>query len=310
MNPTSAHESRDLTQVFSDAKTYMFLVFGFFVLSFILYLGGSSGITQAINWAGDLENAVFFVGGPPALFVLGIVLILLGFHEYEEYNLIRNTPTSTIRSVPVGRVEVKGRAHPLRDENLLEAPFTGEPCVVYECKVEEYHSDDDGGDWHTIYSNRKAPPFLLRDETGELVVDPADAEWALGDWDYRKELNENESSLRIKEFVKNQLNESSVLDVDLLGGERRRFSENRLHPEDDVYVLGAATPVEDHPQLDANVSDLFLGMDHNTGLFYLSDRSESEIIRSKWWGIIGLIVSGTTLAPAAAVTFCYVLGVL
>lgn len=302
--------NKDFRQIFSDVKTVIILSFGLLVLFFVFFLGGRSGFYAAVEWAGDLENALYLIGGPPFLFLLGLVLIVLGFHEFSEYNLIRNTPTSTTRSVPVGRVEVKGTVHPLPGEDPLEAPFTGKPCVAYECRIEEYHSDDDGGDWHTIYSNRMTPPVVLRDETGEIIVDSKEAEWNIGDWEYRKELNEDDVTDRIEAFVEETVSENDFLDIDLLGGERRRFSENRIHPGQDLYVLGAARPVDEHDSLEVNTTDLVIGRDEGTGLFYLSDQSEREIVSSKGWSILFLLVTGTILTPAAAVMLCYVLGIL
>lgn len=74
------------------------------------------------------------VGGPgPALLLLGglaggCVLFGRGFVLWRRKRLIEDTPTARIRSMPLGRVEVFGRAE---EKTALEAPLTGTRCVYY-----------------------------------------------------------------------------------------------------------------------------------------------------------------------------------
>lgn len=304
--------NRDLTQVLSEVKTYIILGFGSLVLSFIYFLGGWNGFYAVFSWADEFDDALLLVFGPAVLFLTGLVLLVLGFHEYGEYSLIRNTPTATVRSAPMGRVEVKGISEPLNSEQLLQSPFAREPCLAYECEVEEYESDDDGGHWTTVYTNRETRPFFLRDDTGKLVVEAQNAEWFLGDYDYRNKFLENQAPEHIRTFVEREIDSDRLLDFDLVTGDRLRFSENYISPERELYVLGAARPLDSYFDGDDDVgeADLLVGQDPNTGAFYLSNRSEQEIIDEKWWGILGLILGGSLLTPSAAVALCYVLGVL
>jgi hypothetical protein len=129
----------------------------------------------------------------------------LGFHEYAEYSLIRNTPTSTLRALPMGRVEVQGTVLSGINEDFLESPFTRTSCVGYECRVQKYVHNDDGGNWQTKYSNRVTVPFVIEDETGRAAVASGDAEWALGNYDYRKRFDLDETPQPIHNFVKEKV---------------------------------------------------------------------------------------------------------
>lgn len=309
---SSSHRSKDLNQIFSELSTFIILSFGLLTLLFIYFLGGWDGFYAVFEWADETNDALFALFGPAGLFLSGLIMLVLGFHEYGEYSLIRNTPTSTVRSAPMGRVEVKGEVHPLDDENLLEAPFTGEECLGYDCLVEEYHSDDDGGNWHTVHMNRRTEPFVLEDPTGKLVVEPEEAEWGIGSHEFREIYYEDSAPPRIQSFVEREIDSEKMLDFDLMGGDKLRFSENRIPLDEELYVLGGARPLEEQLNGDERPDDaeILIKRNQNTGMFYLSEQSENEILSSKKWIILGLLGGGFVVTPASAVTLCYVLGVL
>lgn len=81
-----------------------------------------------------------------------------------------NTPLRPIRSARPGYVALHGQAQPILDHPLT-APDTGRPCVWYH---HSYHSD------HHFVSHESRRPFRLLDETGEVLVMPADAEVVYG----------------------------------------------------------------------------------------------------------------------------------
>lgn len=304
--------NRDLRQVFSEPPTYVVLAFGTFFLLFIYFLAGWDAIVESFYWAmeGDDDNGLLLFFGPVFGFLGGLILLVLGFHEYGEYSLIRNTPTSTVRSVPMGRVEVKGESAFLGGEDELRSPFAKEPCVGYECRVEEYQPDDDGSDWVTVYSDRVTVPFLLEDETGQLVVDARNAEWNLDGNEYYRKYQEDEAPAHIRTFIEEEIDSEKWLDVDLLGGDTMRFTEDRIPLAEELYVLGAARSFDNYEGLETDDVDVVLARDENTGMFYLSDSPEEEIIESKRWGVLGLLTSGTLLTPASGVGLLFLLGIL
>ena len=72
----------------------------------------------------DLEACVWLAGG----ILGGLALFGAGFRAWRRLRLIEDTPTSRVRSMALGRVELAGSAVGKAD---LEAPFTGTPCVYY-----------------------------------------------------------------------------------------------------------------------------------------------------------------------------------
>lgn len=316
---------KDLAQIFTEFKTYVILGFGLFCLAFIYFLAGMDDINRALAWGN--KDFIFYVVGPSVGFLIGLILIVLGFHEFGEYNLIRNTPTSTIRSVPMGRVEVKGKTDSISEEHLLESPFTQEPCLGYECKIEKYEVEDDNddfddedetetGSWETIYDNREAVPFILRDETGELVIDGLDAEWSLENLTYYEKFYEDSAPLSLQSFVEEHSREiftdryEDEGEFDLFWGDQLRFTEVRIDPEEDFYVLGGAKPLDQEMDLDLEDVENVITKDERTGFFYLSDKSEEAIVQAKFWGMFILLGLGVVITPGSAVALCKSFGLL
>lgn len=101
---------------------------------------------------------------------------------------IRGTPTSKVASAAQGYVELIGRGHPLGDPPLI-SKLRALPCLWYRYKVEQSVSDNK---WKTIDSGESVDSFILRDDSGDCVVDPEYAEiitkhrdcWLAGDYRY------------------------------------------------------------------------------------------------------------------------------
>jgi len=101
--------------------------------------------------------------------VLALTLFAFGFNRFRLKRLIENTPTSRIRSLAMGLVEVHGYA---RRKYALVAPMTQAPCVWYRLRTYRKHGDS----WRLVSDSHSGHvPFLLEDATGRVTVDPAGA---------------------------------------------------------------------------------------------------------------------------------------
>lgn len=106
----------------------------------------------------------------------GASLFFRGFKKLRTLRRIENTPTSNIRSMPMGSVEVEGVA---RIEEPHQAPFTGKPVAYYEIEIEELQGGGKNSRWVTIYEEASEDPFYLDDGTGQVLVIPQGAELRL-----------------------------------------------------------------------------------------------------------------------------------
>jgi hypothetical protein len=97
-------------------------------------------------------------------------MIIGGFRLLALKRLMQNTPTSKIRSIAMGLVEVQGVA---RRHFALFSPMTNIPCIYYRLVRYKKNSKND---WvvSSVTSSGHVP-FLLEDGTGSVSVDPSGA---------------------------------------------------------------------------------------------------------------------------------------
>lgn len=92
-----------------------------------------------------------------------------GIHFLRLKRQIENTPTSRIRSLAMGMVEVRGRAERLY---AVVSPMTQMACVYYRLRC--YRRERNG--WRLTSTDSSGDiPFALRDDTGRITVDPRGA---------------------------------------------------------------------------------------------------------------------------------------
>jgi hypothetical protein len=103
------------------------------------------------------------------VFLLATLVGWLG--SLQRRDAIRDTPTSTATAAAIGYVELLGTAQdvgwpPLRSQ------IRKTPCVWYRYQIERRV----GGTWITESSRASTQCFVLRDASGECIVDPEGAE--------------------------------------------------------------------------------------------------------------------------------------
>jgi E3 Ubiquitin ligase len=109
-------------------------------------------------------------------FGAGIFWFFKGFKIYREYRVLADTPEIPIRSMPMGLVEIHGKAQ-LATEKLVDSPVTRTPCLFYKVDIERYHRDSKGnGSWSHYKTSCSSLPFYLDDGTGRVLVNPCGAE--------------------------------------------------------------------------------------------------------------------------------------
>lgn len=122
------------------------------------------------------------------LSIMAAISILAWLSALNRLRAIRDTPTSNVASAAQGYVELIGRGQPFGETSLL-GKLSLLPCLWYRYKIEQRDAEKD---WRTIDSGESDDSFLLRDDTGECVVDPEQAEiltqhrdqWSQGDYRY------------------------------------------------------------------------------------------------------------------------------
>lgn len=152
-------------------------------------------------------------------------------HYLKRARIIEDTPTSRIRSAAQGYVELVGHGELMQGPPII-APLTGTTCTWYHYKIEEKtESFDSKGRrqtrWRTIESGTSDSLFLLRDDTGECVIDPEGAEVTPASTDV---------------WYGNTPGWPGGIPArrgGLFSTGQYRYTERRMHPGDPLYAIGS-----------------------------------------------------------------------
>jgi hypothetical protein len=166
-------------------------------------------------------------------FGFGIWSFFRGFMRLRRRRLIQNTPTSTIRGLAMGLVEIQGA---ISAPQILTTPLSKTECVVYKFMVEEYRRTGRSGHWATVASGDSfESPFWLDDGTGKIMVFPKGAEMI---WP-RDYFFETGIGKQIPDELISFLDWRGISQHNWLGTKTLRFSEWYIKERQVVYVLGS-----------------------------------------------------------------------
>ena len=212
----------------------------------------------------------------------GAFFLYQGFVALKERNLIRNIPTSKIRSAAMGLVELKGTA--CETQEPLTAPVSNKECVYYSYKIQKYRSSKHGGHWRTLKHGSEGNYFWLRDDTGTVLVDTSGAKIKLSVSATKHVRNAKPELL---EFIKSK----GVNYQGLLGTKNMRVVETIIYPGQPLYVMGTA---KDNPHVDdATVTegfrDLMIGQGEHYKYFLITNKKEKDLLRTRELKILGLL---------------------
>ena len=268
------------------------LFFGFaFVLGGLILVAGIGKAIRTAQWIQPPDQTLLYLALGS---IGGFGLFIYGWVVHQRKRLIESIPTSTIRSLALGLVEISGRAQP--EESLLSTPFSGLPCVFYSYAVEEQVSSDKNTRWETIAKGTSEQPFYVSDATGRVLVVPLGAELILPD-------ERTSRSNWLGELPPTTLAGLSRLGVSTerwMGSKTLRCRESFILPEEQVYVLGTAHEHHDATERVENSTRMYIGSsrDHE---FIISDRSEKDLLSRLKWQVLALGVGGLTLAATCLI---------
>ena len=237
-------------------------------------------------------------------FLIGLGIFSYGFRTFSRKRLIENIPTSKIRSLALGLVEINAKAVAV-EGTIRGSPFTGKDCLYYFFRVEEHRRQGKNSRWVTVKKGEYRPEFYVQDDTGKVLVDPAGAEINIPtDYEYNSGLL-NDPPAQVKEFLKaNDISHDSFLGLN----KRMRYREYLIEPGDAVYVMGTAAdnPVMAHPG-DDHTSKLIIQKGENQKFFFISDQSEKKVLSNLKWQAFGGITIG---ALVSVICLAYLLSAL
>ncbi|MFH1239441.1 MAG: GIDE domain-containing protein, partial [bacterium] len=166
--------------------------------------------------------------------IIGGTAFFWGFKRLGRKRLIENIPTSTVRGMAMGLVELIGQ---VKARVGLKSPLTNTDCVFFRYTVERWRSSGRSGRWVKINEGDSfLSPFYLDDNTGRVLVDPKGAELMMPvDYEFTTGWGKDLPANLIMFMAKGNLRYSGIF-----GQYRVRFREWRIYPDQQVYVLGKA----------------------------------------------------------------------
>ena len=266
-----------------------------------------------------------------SLMSIGLMVFARSFVLIKRKRLIENSPRSKIRSMPMGEVEVSGKAV---QKYYLQSPYTYTKCVYYSYKIYELENTQDGKRWRLKdWGNSGRIPFYLKDDTGTTLILPKDAILHAGvtetlQGDMLSSIFGSGSSKTDRKIVETSVAAGQFLYV--LGHAHRarnshvdkkkemtkrlldlKLDKTRLKKYDtdgDGKISGeewdAARDDVEHQILAEQLSkdtardEVAIGAPPYGGVFIISDKKEAHMIRSMAWKIPLYLVAGSATALA------------
>jgi hypothetical protein len=233
----------------------------------------------------------------------GLVLFVLGIVWFRRRMLIENTPTSKIRSLAMGLVEIYGKVVPAKQ--LLKGPFSGDDCVYYKYTIEEYRHQGKNSRWVTVKQGEERTGFYLRDETGQVLVDPKGAGIEISkDYEFGSGSGKDPPA-QVMQF----LDTSGMKHEGFFGfNKEMRFTEYHIAPGDSLYVMGTAgdNPFVEEGSAKEHVEDVMIQKGSFDKFYFISDKPEKEILSSLRWKSMAGVFGGIALvAGCLAIIFLY-----
>jgi Zn-finger nucleic acid-binding protein len=256
------------------------------VIGGIVFIAGIDKTLRTTQWSRLPDQALLCLA---AGFVGGFGLFVYGWMLHLRKRLIESIPTSTIRALAMGLVEISGHAQPV--ESLLSSPFSALPCVFYAYTVEERVGSGKQRRWKTIAKGTSEQPFFVSDATGRVLVVPLGAELILPD----ERISRSSWLGELPPTTIAGLDRLGISTARWMGSKTLRCRESFILPEEQVYVLGTAHEHLGVSESLENPSRLYIGssQDHE---FIISDRSEKELLSRLRWQVWTYGAGGLALA--------------
>lgn len=258
---------------------------------------------------------------PAILVICGFGVLYFAFKKLHNYRLIADTPTSKIRSMAIGITEICGSAFA---KDYIITPFSQTNCVHYSYEIKEYRrhtTTDSKGRTHTTYSwdtiatGSKSIAFFTKDDTGEALINPTDAEFhvdvkrvflqragmfggissiisALTNWG-----NNQDSFLDVKSWNLEPLDPKNAFAFRFNSVGDRKYYEYFIEPNESIYVLGTAANDRNAP------NNVVILKGENEPTFIISNKSEQELLKSLKWAVIGFFIGSIILIVIGVIIF-------
>ncbi len=187
-------------------------------------------LTGLSEWAKTAPPDDFWIWAI-CLLIATIVGFFFAFKNMHNKRIIEDTPTSKIRSAAQGYLELIGHGYLMEGQPII-SPLTGSTCTWYEFKVEERRQSGKNSEWVTIRKGISDELFLIKDETGQCIIDPEGAHVTVS----RKDVWYGGSSSPMGNPLAAGKKRSFFSGVFV--SNKYRYTEKLLHSGESLYAIG------------------------------------------------------------------------
>ena len=235
----------------------------------------------------EILNILIPIGG----LIAGIILFIAGLKWFGYKRLIENIPTSKIRYIAMGLVEIFGKVVSI-ENNLLNSPFSDAECVYYKYTVERWVKRNDRHHWQVVNSGKTSLPFKLKDETGSVLINPVGANIDIRSTTYTSGAGYDPSFIIQKYLDSNNLKYEGFFGINY----RMRYRESIIVPDQNLYIIGSATdnPFKDDGTAQHSIEDVMIHRVKGK-LFHISQKAEKGVIKTYLLKALGGLIGGTII---------------
>jgi hypothetical protein len=220
-----------------------------------------------------------------SIIILGSVFLYYGVQKYNRSKTVKNSATEKIRSMSVGRTELKGKCR--EHQESIDLPFTDGKCLYVIWKIVE--KDSILEDWTTVDSGELKRNFILEDETGRTLVEVEEENvtWISGEETTEKWKNSIISRLiyriRNKKYPAEEIEKfcrQKNLESEYSLYQERMYIQKYIPIGSEVYVLGRAEPTDRDLDIEENnTQKRKIVKDQNENEFIVSNKNEEGLIK-------------------------------
>ena len=236
------------------------------------------------------------IGFGVMLLIGGLLVFYNSLKNLKKKRLFENIPTSKMRSIAMGLVELKGKVEIA--ESLLKDPFDNRECVYWYVQIEEYVKRGKNHRWVTRHKASDCVPFLFSDDTGSVLVQSKKANVSniKRDTEYESAFFfSGELPLKVRKYC----DKHNVKYTGWFGAKRKmRCRTSYLEPNDQLYILGNSRPLT-KKEIGYGEGATATVDYKKDSYFLISDKSEKDLIDKyggqSWKVPLGIILSGSGL---------------
>ena len=237
----------------------------------------------------------------------GVVILTFGFKNLKFHNKINNLATSRIKALAPGDVEVKGKVvlnkakttdkkgKVIAADDKIVSLLKKENCVYYQFTAYKWVSGKHSR-WVEICEKIESRPFYLRDETGDVLVDPKNAKLILDSihsveddklfHEVTRMMGDDPDAPKKKGFI------AKIADA-LRANDRYKYEETMIVEGQEIYILGNA--VENPNRNNVSEASRLLIAKSEKKDFIISNKKEKELSKSYFTKAVLLFLIGALL---------------